>query len=64
MIHVWIIEHDRKTFWKEHGNSAWSRNIKDLMTLIDDGYEIKYCDNDNQIYGKWEDCSSNTGERE
>jgi len=57
MIQVWIMDHDKKTFWKEHGKTSWSRNIKDLMTLIDGDYQVKYCDNDNQVYGRWEECN-------
>ena len=59
MKHIWVMDHSRVTFWKEHGKSSWSRNIKDLVSFIGLDYEVKYCDNDNQTYGKWEDRSSN-----
>lgn len=46
---IWILEHAGKTFWKEHGKGAYSRNIKGLMLLLENGpYKVRYATSQNQ----------------
>ena len=60
MKNIWVMPptSGEETYWKEHGKDAWSRNIVDLMGCIKDGFRLKYCYNNNQTVGKWEDMES------
>ena len=55
MIKIWILEENGMTFWKEHGKSSWSRDIGSLMRTIKEGYEIRYCNNQNNSAKEWEE---------
>jgi len=52
-IKIWILNLDGMTFWKEHGKTSWSRNIKELMEFIKDGYEVRFCDDINKSEVDW-----------
>jgi len=53
-VKIWVMEIRYGTFWKEHGQMAWSKNIRALMHTIKDGYEVRYCDEGNKSEVQWD----------
>jgi len=53
MKKIWVLSLDGKTYWKEYGKQSWSKNIKELMELIKDGYEVRFIDDANKSEINW-----------
>ncbi len=52
-VKIWVLSDGKMSFWKEHGKRAWSRDIVALINTIKNGYEVKYCDNENSSEVEW-----------
>ncbi len=54
IIKICIFKDKNKTYWKEHGQMAYSNDIWELMVLIsENNYEIKFSTDSNKFVNKW-----------
>lgn len=56
MKKICIFKDGNMTFWKEHGEMAYSRDVWELMMLIfEEDYEVKFSTDSNIFINKWKD---------
>jgi len=58
MKKICVLIDGKDSYWKEHGQMAYTKSIEELLELIEgEEFEVAY-GSDNDFYGKWEDVKS------